>query len=138
MVSKCRMYHNDSGDSVKNYALLILSSHVSSLPPPPPLFSLSSLSSLRPLRPLPSPPPPSLSPFSLSPPLPLSHTPLYSLSLSPLSVCGIRKDLGGVFQWQVDKICSQQKAFPKPKTQDSTVNIHIAGMFFMKLHICKP
>lgn len=50
---------------------------------------------------------------------------------------GIRKDLGGVFQWQVDKICSQQNAFPKPKTQDSAVNIHIVGMFFMK-NICKP
>ncbi len=63
---------------------------------------------------------------SLSPSLSISLS--LSLSLSLVFV-GIRKDLGGVFQWQVDKICSQQKAFPKPKTHDSTVNIHIAGMF---------
>lgn len=45
-----------------------------------------------------------------------------SLSISSLwCLWGIREDLSGVFQWQVGKICSQQKAFPKPKTPVSTM-----------------
>ncbi len=134
--------HNDS-DSQRICLINVILTSLPSPPPPPPALSLSSsLSSSsshrlsRPSCPILLPPPPlSLALFSLSSSyssLSLSSL-LLSLSLS-LSLCvvGSERDLGGVFQVAGGQNLVTTKSFPKPKTQDSTVNIHIAGMFFMK------